>query len=150
MHVISAVPNLFSLLFYSISSVSDPDPGSRIQCLLTPGSGISFFQISILDLGSQIPIPYFRELSNNVWVKCTIILSKLAQIFFFTCSNKLFSILAIKKGRTTKFTPSSSVAVVGSRIRIRDPGSEIYIPFHKTGISCTQKIALNKEIKNTG
>ena len=48
---------------------------------LDPGSGIGFFRIP--DLGSRIPYPYFWKLNDNFfWVKSSIILWKLAQIFF--------------------------------------------------------------------
>jgi hypothetical protein len=48
--------------FFVVSSVADPDPGSGIECFLTPGSGIGFFRIPdpgsrIPDLGSRIPDP---------------------------------------------------------------------------------------------
>jgi hypothetical protein len=58
------------LLSLDTTSVADPDPGS----------GMGFFRIP--DLGSRIPRPYFEELFHNFFVKSSIVLWKLAQIFF--------------------------------------------------------------------
>jgi hypothetical protein len=62
------------------ASVADPDPGSG--AFLTPGSGIGFFRIP--NLGSQTHI--FEGLVTIFWVKTSIILGKLGQIFFFSIS----------------------------------------------------------------
>jgi hypothetical protein len=73
------------LIFYSSpipgsTSVADPDPGSG--AFLTPWYGIRnrFFP----DPGSQIHI--FESLVTIFWVQSSIILWKLAQIFFFNTS----------------------------------------------------------------
>ncbi len=59
---------------------------------LDPGSGKGFFQIP--DLGSQIPNPYFWELSDNFLGEKSYNSWKLAQIFFFSISKrKWFSVL---------------------------------------------------------
>ncbi len=64
----------------AVVSVADPDPGSG--AFLTPGSGIRnrFFP----DPGSQTHI--FEGLVTIFWVKTSIILGKLGQIFFFSIS----------------------------------------------------------------
>jgi hypothetical protein len=49
---------------------------------LDPGSGIGFFRIP--DLGSQTQI--FESLVTIFWVKSSITLRKLAQIFFYNTS----------------------------------------------------------------
>jgi hypothetical protein len=69
------------------SSVADPDPGSG--AFLTPGSRIRnrFFPEAgsrISDPGSQTHI--FEGLVTIFWVKTSIILGKLGQIFFFSIS----------------------------------------------------------------
>ncbi len=51
---------------------------------LDPGSGKGFFRIP--DLGSWIPTPYFLRTYWQFWLKSSIILSKFAQIFFFSSS----------------------------------------------------------------
>jgi hypothetical protein len=51
-------------------SVADPDPGPG--AFLTPGSGIR--NRVFPDPGSRIPNPYFLKLSDNFWVKSSIIL----------------------------------------------------------------------------
>ncbi len=93
--------------------------GSGIQCLFTSGSGIRnrFFP----DPGSQTHI--FESLVSFLWVKYTIVLCKLAQIFFFSSSNKIiFSLVifvATKKGRTANIYPLHHLLL------LLDPGSEI-------------------------
>ncbi len=61
------------------TSVADPDPGSG--AFLTPRSLIRnrFWP----DPGSRIPDHIFESLETIFWVKSSIILWKLAQIFFF-------------------------------------------------------------------
>ncbi len=80
-------PKITQFLLPKFRSVADPDPGSG--AFLTPGSGIRnrFFP----DPGSRIPDPgsqthTFESLVTIFWVKSSIILSKLAQIFFFSTS----------------------------------------------------------------
>jgi hypothetical protein len=77
--------------------------------------------------GSRIPNPYFWELSDNFWVKSSIILSKLTQIFFLQhFKNKIIynfvQFVATKKVWKKKkfFTPLLSCC-----FWIRDPGSEM-------------------------
>jgi hypothetical protein len=59
----------------AFSSVADPDPGSGIGALLTPGSGIP-------DPGSQTHI--IEGLVTIFCVKTSINVGKLGQIFFFS------------------------------------------------------------------
>ncbi len=59
--------------------------GIRAFLTLTPGSRIGFFQIP--DPRSKTYI--FESLLTDFWVKSSKILSKLAQIFFFTSSKKI-------------------------------------------------------------
>jgi hypothetical protein len=96
------------------------DPGSGH---LTPGSEIDFFRI--LDPGSQTHI--FESLMTIFWVESSIILCKLTQIFFSQFKiNIIFSFVifgATKTGRTTHFCHPSLVAVFGSGIRDKHPGS---------------------------
>ncbi len=58
--------------------------GSRsgIRCLFDPWILNMFFP----DSGSRIPNPYIESLMTIFWVKSSIILCKLAQIFVFTSS----------------------------------------------------------------
>ncbi len=94
---------------------------------LDPGSGLGFS-----GPGSQSHI--FESLVTIFWVKSSIILWKLAQIFFFSTSKlKKFSILwnlwLHKKVWQIFFSPFSFVAVFGSGIRDgKKSGSEINIP----------------------
>jgi hypothetical protein len=65
------ITGFFIIIF---SRVADPDSH--------PGSGIGLFRIP--DLGSRIRYPkpiFFRAYLTNIWVKISIILSKLGQIF---------------------------------------------------------------------
>jgi hypothetical protein len=119
-----------------ITSVADPDPGSG--AFLTPGSGRGFFRIS--DPGSQTHI--FEGLVTSFWVKTSIILGKLGQIFVLQhIKNKIIfsfvKFVATKNGLRKKilFTPvfyccfwipdPRSGIRDGKKIRIRDkhPGS---------------------------
>jgi hypothetical protein len=72
--------------------------------------------LGFLDPGSRIPNP---SSVTNVLVKSAIILFEMAQVSF--CSNMKYfqfkKFVATKKGKTTRFSPSSFVAVVGSGIR---------------------------------
>jgi hypothetical protein len=61
-------------------SVADPDPGSG--AFLTPGSGIR--NRVFPDPGSQTHI--FESIVTIFWVKISLILRKLAKIFFFCTS----------------------------------------------------------------
>ena len=82
-------------LHIGTGSVADPDPGSG--AFLTPGSGIRnrFFPVP----GSRIPNPgsqthIFEGLVTIFWVKTSIILGKLGQIFLFNLSKmKKYSVL---------------------------------------------------------
>jgi len=67
---------------FDFISVADPDPGLGAFWPLDPGSGISFFRIP--DPGSQDHI--FKSFLTIFFVKSSIILWKLAQIFFFSTS----------------------------------------------------------------
>jgi hypothetical protein len=108
------------------NSVTDPGskffhPGSRVKNSLTPGSGIGFFRIS--DPVSQTYI--FEGLVTIFWVKTSIILGKLGQIFLQLIKNIIIfsfvKFVATKNGLTKKkFSPLSFIAVFGSEIR--DPG----------------------------
>jgi hypothetical protein len=78
-------------------------------------------KISWIRKTTPIPKPYFSELSDNFWVKYTIIASELAHIFFFTRSKiKLFSICDICGYKEKVGQQKIFVAVFGSEIR--DPG----------------------------
>ncbi len=118
-----------------MSNVADPDPGSG--AFLTPGSGTRnrFFP----DPGSQTHT--FESLVTIFWLKSSIILWKLAQIFFFSASKLkyttiLWNLWLHKKVWHQIFSPHSFVAVFGSGIRDpgsgmgknQDPGSGINIP----------------------
>jgi hypothetical protein len=119
-----------------VTSVADPGSGA----LLTPGSGIwnKFFP----DPGSQISDPrsqthIFEGLVTIFWVKTSIILGKLGQIFFFSLSKikKIFSFvkfLATKNGLTKKFFHPCLLLLFldpGSGMgKNQDPGSGINIP----------------------
>ncbi len=85
-----------------------------------PGSGIGFS-------GSRIPNPYFWELSDNFGVKSSIILWKLAQIFFLQhFKNKIIfnfvKFVAAKKIWQQIFFHTSLLLL------FLDPGSGINIP----------------------
>ncbi len=90
---------------------------------------MGFFRIS--DSGSQTHI-FFESLVTIFWVKSSIILWKLAQIFFCSISKtkiiyNFVKFVDTKKSLTNKiFSPLSLVTVFGSGIR--DPGSEIRDP----------------------
>jgi hypothetical protein len=78
-----------SVAHQNIFESSVADPGSGIRCLFDPwigdpGSVIGFFRIPISDPGSQTLI--FEGLVTIVWVKTSIILGKLCQIFSFSIS----------------------------------------------------------------
>ncbi len=97
--------------------------GSGIQCLFEPWIRDRFFP----DAGSRFQNPYFWELSDNFWVKSSIILWKLAKIFFFSSSKiEYFQFGEIcgykKKGMTTNFFPFSLLLL------FLDPGPEIRDP----------------------
>ncbi len=118
----------FTKVFYGFwkcflpeNSVADPDPVPFWP--LDPGIRDPEWVFS----GSRIPNPYFWELSENFWVKSSIILWKLAQFFssafkikiiynfvkFDACDQKFF------------FTPLFSCCFWSG---IRYPGSEIQDP----------------------
>ncbi len=77
-------PHLWCLPSLDASSVADPDPGSG--AFFASGSGIRNRFFRIPDLGSRIPNPYFWVLIDIFLGKKSIILWKLAQIFFFSTS----------------------------------------------------------------
>ncbi len=74
----------FKLMKYCTFSEISFNLWSGIRCLFDPGIRDRFFRIS--DPGSRIPNPYFWELSAIFWVKSSIILWKVVQIFFFNSS----------------------------------------------------------------
>jgi hypothetical protein len=92
---------------------------------LDPGSGIGYF----LDLWSRIPNPHFWELNDNFWVKNSIILWKLTQIFFFSTSKLtlctiLSSLWLLKKvWHQIFFRPSVLLLFLDPISGIQDPGS---------------------------
>jgi hypothetical protein len=96
-------------LFQCCGWIRDPVPFLPLD----PGSGIGFFP------GSQAHI--FERSMTIFWVK-SIILCKLAQIFFFTCSKvkpffDFVILVATRKGRKKFFSfLFSFVAIVGSGI----------------------------------
>jgi hypothetical protein len=85
-----------------------------------PGSGIGFFRIPAL--GSQFQTHIFGSLVTNFLVKSSIILRKLAEIFFFSISKNKIIFNFVKFMATKKvlkinfFSPLSFVAVFGSGI----------------------------------
>ncbi len=106
---------------------------------LDPGSGIGFFRIPDLDPGSQTHT--FENLVTTFWAKSSIILWKLAQIFFFSTSklkkctilwnlcldkrvwHQIFSLLLLF------LDPGSEIRDPGSVMgKNQDPGSGINIP----------------------
>ncbi len=109
---------------------------------LDPGPGIGFFRIP--DPGSQIHI--FESLLTIFWVKSSIILWKLAQIFFFSISKlknvQFCEIFGYVKSYDNKFfftplfcccfwirDPRSGILDPGSGMgKIQDPGSGINSP----------------------
>ncbi len=101
----------------------------RIRCLfdpLDPGSRIRNVFLRIPDLGSRTPKPYFLEISNNFWVKSSI-------IFFYSISKiKLFSILwnlwLQKRYDPDKFFfhPSLLLLFLDPGYGMRDPVSGIW------------------------
>jgi hypothetical protein len=107
-----------------------------------PGSGIGFF---------PDPEPIFLRASNNIWVKSSFILCKLAHIFFVTSSKvKQVSIFwylwRLKRvGKQFFFHPSLLLLFFNSgsgmdkiRIRVKHPRSATLvsgsIPFLSTGM----------------
>ncbi len=140
----------YSRNFSCPSSVADPDPGSG--AFLTPGSGIRDRFFRIPDLGSQIHI--FESLVTIFWVKSSIILWKLAQIFFFITSKlNLFAILwnlwlHKKLWQQIFFTPLFCCCFwirdprsgirdgwkSGSGIRDKHPGSATLCPSYKRSL----------------
>ncbi len=100
--------------------------GSGIRCLFDPGIRNRFFP----DPGSQIHI--FESLVTIFWVKSSIILWKLAEIFFFSTKiicNFVKFVATWKVMTTNFFSPLSFVAVFGSGMgKNQDPGSGINIP----------------------
>ncbi len=109
------VPYLPGILFFQLCCGT----GSGIRCLFDPGIWNCFF----LD-------PWSRwKLSDNFRGKISIILWKLAQMFFFSIfKNKIIfnfvNFMATKKGVTTNFFPPLSFVAV-FRSGNRDPGSQI-------------------------
>jgi hypothetical protein len=89
-----------------LGCVADPDSGSGV--FLTPGSGIRnrFFP----DPGSHPHI--FGNLMTIFWVESSIILCKVAQIFFFT-SSKL-----IPRSRIRDKHPGSATLLIGFSFQI--------------------------------
>jgi len=88
------------------TSIVAPDPGSG--AFLTPGPGSGIQNRFIPDPGSGTKNPYFLELSDNFWVKSSIILRKLGQNFFLQhFKNKIIlnfvKFVATKKGMATNF-----------------------------------------------
>ncbi len=89
------------------------ESGSEIRCILDPWIRDGFFP----DPGSQTHI--FESLVTIFWVQSSIILWKLAQIFFFSISK------GYKKGTYENkfFPPLSFAAVFGSGMgKKQDPG----------------------------
>ncbi len=114
-------------------SVADPDPGSG--AFLTPGSGIR--NRIFPDLGSRIPNPYFRELSDNFLCKKFYNSLKIGPNFFLQhFKNKIMfsfvKFVATIKGMTTIFFHLSLLMLFldpGSRMgKNQDSGSRINIP----------------------
>ncbi len=88
-------PVLHILLFYTrhIFNFPSSHPVLRIRIRypvpfwpLDPGSGVFFSGSRITDLGSRIPNHIFESLVTISGVKSSIVLRKLAQIFFFSIS----------------------------------------------------------------
>jgi hypothetical protein len=95
----------FQAFFIPAHSVADPDPGSGIRCLLTPGSGIrdpGWVESQHPDPGSEIrddqPVSYFLEPRNH-----------------------FFGFLGVKILKFFDADPGSGMETVW----IRDPGSGI-------------------------
>ncbi len=105
-------------------SVADPDPG--FDAFLTPGSGIRnrFFP----DLGSQIPNPYFWELSDNFLCKKFYNSLTIGLNFFFQhFKNKIVQFGKIygskkKAWQQIFFHPCLSLLFLDPGSGIRDPG----------------------------
>ncbi len=99
---------IFHNLFTIISSIHP------YRCLFDPGIRNRFFRIP--DLGSRIPNPYFWEF---FWVKSSIVLWKLTQIFFFLQFCEIYGY----KRYDNKFFFHTSLLLL-----FLDPGSEIRDP----------------------
>ncbi len=116
-------PHFATLLAVLRFRIRDPVPFWHLD--LDPGSGKGFFP----DLGSRIPTPYFLELIAKFLGKKFYNSLKAGPNFFLQhLKNKIISNFvkfgATKKGLTTNFfSPLSFVAVFGSGIRDKHPGS---------------------------
>jgi hypothetical protein len=109
---------------YTFRSVTDPDPGSG--AFLTPGSHI------------------FESLVAIFWVKSSIVLWKLVQIFFFNISNKIILFCEIYG---SKIRDPGWVKI---RIRDKHPGSATLpsgaLQMWRTTCLLVQKSQLNRSL----